>query len=218
MYSGNYDLLTTGAWSETRRRETEKAKGWDFHYYHHSSGWAPPSPPAQSSNPAWDTFKATANRFKTSGFFRELDGDNVKSPTDIFRCHAKMYIFADCYGISDLMELALNKLGQRLITFKLSDETVGDILDLLRYCDDATVPEELKSFVFLYAASQAQTLWKSPDFQECVLESRKLSMTLFNELLKTPAQGADRSSSNQTNNWGYSTSWNPDFSYGAWNW
>ena len=43
---------------------------------------------------------------------------------------------------------------------------------MLRYGDDAAAPEELKSFVFLYGASQADMLWRIPDFQECVLESR----------------------------------------------
>ncbi len=58
----------------------------------------------------------------------------MRSQADIFRCHAKMYIVADCYGISDLMDLALNKLARdssrsasptrRLRTFSTCCDTV----------------------------------------------------------------------------------------------
>ncbi len=183
-YTGNYDPLTTAVWSETRSRETKKTVGQNMQYnYYHPPTWAGLR---TRPNLVLENFRTAANRFNKDGFYQDLDGDGMKSQIDIFRRHAKMCIFADCYGISDLLELALNKLGERLITFKLSDETVGDILDLLRYCDDAAAPEELKSFVILYAASEAKTLWKSEDFQKYVLESRELTTALFNQVLTAP--------------------------------
>ena len=185
-YSGNYDLLAASAWPETRRREIEKTREWGKNLFEPYNDTYAPRARSGRLGVLWTRFKTIANRFKRSGFYPDHKGDDMNSQADIFRRHAKMYIFADCYGISDLMNLALNNLGERLITFELSDETVGDILDLLRYCDDAAVPGELKSFVFLYAASQADTLWRSPDFRECVLQSRELTTALFTQVLEAP--------------------------------
>lgn len=207
-YSGKYDVLSAGAWPETGPPEIKTTDGEDALFEPYDDDTSTPRARGRLEV-LWARFTATANRFEKSGFYRDQEGDDVKSQSDIFCRHANMYIFADYYGISDLMDLAFNNLGERLIAFKLSDETVADILDLLRYCDDAAVPEELKSFVFLYAASQADALCRIPDFRECVLESRELTTALFTQVLEVNESDDDDDDDNYSSDSGMDTDcWN----------
>ena len=53
--------------------------------------------------------------------------------TEVFLCHARMYVFAEKYDIQDLRKLALQKLQHQLAIHTLYIERVGEIMALLRY-------------------------------------------------------------------------------------
>ncbi|KAG6110195.1 hypothetical protein E4U14_002892 [Claviceps sp. LM454 group G7] len=67
--------------------------------------------------------------------------------------HAKIFIFADCYGVAGLLDLAMQKLHKALCGFQLSRQRIGDILDLVRFCYERPGPEKLKRLVASYSAA-----------------------------------------------------------------
>ncbi|KAG5961938.1 hypothetical protein E4U56_003611 [Claviceps arundinis] len=73
--------------------------------------------------------------------------------SDFFIAHAKVFAFADCYGINALMDLSMRRLHQALCGFRLSKTRVGDILALVRFCYERPGPEKLKRLVASYSAA-----------------------------------------------------------------
>ncbi|KAG6118797.1 hypothetical protein E4U13_008241 [Claviceps humidiphila] len=61
-----------------------------------------------------------------------------------FIAHAKVYIFADCYGVAGLLNLAMRKLHKALCGFRLSTLRIDDVVSLVDYCYNLrqTVPRE----------------------------------------------------------------------------
>ncbi|KAG6063447.1 hypothetical protein E4U32_001242 [Claviceps aff. humidiphila group G2b] len=73
--------------------------------------------------------------------------------SEFFIAHAKVFTFADCYGIDALMDLSMRRLHQALCGFRLSKTRVGDILALVRFCYERPGPEKLKKLVASYSAA-----------------------------------------------------------------
>ncbi|KAG6024091.1 hypothetical protein E4U40_003586 [Claviceps sp. LM458 group G5] len=67
--------------------------------------------------------------------------------------HAKIFVFADCYGIDALMNLAMQKIHRALCEFRLSRVRVDDILALVRFCYERPAPEKLRKLVASYSAA-----------------------------------------------------------------
>ncbi|KAG5961189.1 hypothetical protein E4U58_004386 [Claviceps cyperi] len=67
--------------------------------------------------------------------------------------HAKIFLFADCYEIDALMNLAMQKLHKALCEFRLSRVRVDDILALIRFCYEQPAPEKLRKLVASYSAA-----------------------------------------------------------------
>ncbi|KAG6078061.1 hypothetical protein E4U33_000957 [Claviceps sp. LM78 group G4] len=67
--------------------------------------------------------------------------------------HAKIFVFADCYGIDALMKLAMQKIHRALCEFRLSRVRVNDILALVRFCYERPAPEKLRKLVASYSAA-----------------------------------------------------------------
>ncbi|KAG6018830.1 hypothetical protein E4U19_007864 [Claviceps sp. Clav32 group G5] len=70
--------------------------------------------------------------------------------SEFFIAHAKIYIFADCYGVAGLLDLTMRKLHKALCGFRLSTLRMGDIVSLVNYCYDRPCPETLKMMVVSY--------------------------------------------------------------------
>ncbi|KAG6024096.1 hypothetical protein E4U40_003591 [Claviceps sp. LM458 group G5] len=73
--------------------------------------------------------------------------------SEFFIAHAKVFAFADCYGIDALMDLSMRRLHQALCGFRLSKTRVSDILALVRFCYERPGPEKLKRLVASYSAA-----------------------------------------------------------------
>ncbi|KAG5987961.1 hypothetical protein E4U52_007007 [Claviceps spartinae] len=67
--------------------------------------------------------------------------------------HAKIFVFADCYGIDALMNVAMQKLHKALCEFRLSRVRVDDILALVCFCYERPAPEKLRKLVASYSAA-----------------------------------------------------------------
>ncbi|AEO64660.1 uncharacterized protein THITE_2110951 [Thermothielavioides terrestris NRRL 8126] len=103
---------------------------------------------------------------------------------NVFLRHARLYVFADFYGISRLMDQAFCNLGEALVTFHLSPDNVEDVIALLSYCYEDDRPARLRSMVVMYAACWAESLWTTSSFQKLVEEHRELSTGLLRSLLE----------------------------------
>ncbi|KAG6078058.1 hypothetical protein E4U16_001692 [Claviceps sp. LM84 group G4] len=73
--------------------------------------------------------------------------------SELLVAHAKVFVFADCYGIEALVNLSMRKLHQALCGFRLSKARVADILALVRFCYERPGPDKLKKLVASYSAA-----------------------------------------------------------------
>lgn len=108
--------------------------------------------------------------------------------TDVFLSHARMYIFADYYGIDSLQTLALHKLCRVLISFDVYVENCGDIIQLVQYCFEHTINkggqvERLRALVCLYTACKVEELWNVTDFRDVAKTLPDFTTGLITSLL-----------------------------------
>ena len=101
-----------------------------------------------------------------------------------FVTHAKLYALAGCYGISELNELSLYKLGKALQEAVLDADMVDNAVNLLQYCYDEPTPPTLKSFLVLYAACMVETLWSNTKFRELLARHGELSFALIEAMMR----------------------------------
>ncbi|KAH6617461.1 hypothetical protein F5144DRAFT_660741 [Chaetomium tenue] len=141
----------------------------------------------------WDRFIEAANPFKKNSFLARTDLE--KDYSQIFLCHAKMYVFADYYGITRLMDLSREKLGHLLVALTTKMEFHGqrlaDFVDLVQYCYDEPAPEALQSFIMMYAAYHANLLWKDAQFQDLVEADGEVAFAFIKEIMPAYVNAKD---------------------------
>ncbi|KAG6204919.1 hypothetical protein E4U35_002997 [Claviceps purpurea] len=93
-------------------------------------------------------------------------GSMAADYSEFFIAHAKVFIFADYYGVVELMNLSIDRLYNALRVFRLSSERIGDILALVRFCYERPSPNRLKKLVLSYSAAIID-----PDVSESVAQS-----------------------------------------------
>ncbi|KAL2143314.1 hypothetical protein VTI28DRAFT_10557 [Corynascus sepedonium] len=96
--------------------------------------------------------------------------------------HVRIYIFAECYGVSRLMDLSFYNLGQMLVGSELrkgEEVDVEDLAILLRYCYDEPAPETLKLLLLRYTACNLKKVWKSGSFQKLLLAHHDVAIALL---------------------------------------
>lgn len=128
----------------------------------------------------WREFKNACS----ADFPARKDWPGGKSCTDnVFLSHARLYIFADYYGISGLIDSSFHKLGKALMDIELDGDRVENVIDVLQYCYDELAPPKLRSFLVLYAACKIETLWKSTRFRELLARRSELSTALIGAMI-----------------------------------
>jgi hypothetical protein len=87
--------------------------------------------------------------------------------------HAKLYVFADSYGIHYLMATLLTKLGSVLLSG--CEGGMEQVVALFQYCFDVDEPrpERLRWYMMEYAVYGARLLWKSEGFRAFVASNRE---------------------------------------------
>jgi hypothetical protein len=97
--------------------------------------------------------------------------------TPIFLAHARLYTFADMRLIYPLKSLALHKLQQTLIVFRLCKWRVGDVVKLARYAYDQGPDrsktgslDELRQLVVEYMACKVRHIGEHKDFKALLEE------------------------------------------------
>ncbi|KAG5931949.1 hypothetical protein E4U60_005659 [Claviceps pazoutovae] len=79
-------------------------------------------------------------------------------------------MFADCYGVAGLPDLAIQKLRKALCGLQLSRVRVGDIPALVRFCYERSGSEKLKRLVASYSAAILDSESTMDHFREMLKE------------------------------------------------
>lgn len=108
--------------------------------------------------------------------------------TDVFLNHARIYVFADCYGIDPLQTLALHKLRRALVPFDIYVENCDDIIQLVQYCFEHTINkggqvDRLRALVCLYTACKVERLWNVIGFRDAAKTLPDFTTDLITSLL-----------------------------------
>ncbi|KAG8531838.1 uncharacterized protein KY384_003474 [Bacidia gigantensis] len=98
--------------------------------------------------------------------------------TNIFLCHAEVYVFAASIGMKKLEQYALHQLHTTLVNFVLYKERVGDVVALIKYAykytTDVSVAgcaeEALGKIIRVYVGSEMEIFMKNNEFQKLVIE------------------------------------------------
>lgn len=119
------------------------------------------------------------NRKSTEGYATVLLG------------HARLYVFAEKWGIRALKALTLSKIHRTLTSFTLYDARRPDIVELLRYTfsndntpDRVDNVDELRSLVMLYTACEVEILLRCPEFLSLIAEGGAFAQDLVRILMK----------------------------------
>ncbi|OCL02376.1 hypothetical protein AOQ84DRAFT_434418 [Glonium stellatum] len=101
------------------------------------------------------------------------NSDEQEDYTPVFLAHARLYVFADKYGIESLKSLSLQKLHKTLKNFTLYRARVGDILKLVQYAYEHTADygnDSLRVIVAEYILCEIDTIGKTRKFSDLMEE------------------------------------------------
>ena len=137
----------------------------------------------------WYDFKSKKYATPKPAFRPRKNRESCEDYTEVFLCHARLYVFADKYDIGPLKDLSLHKLQQTLAVFTLYGERVGDIVELMRYSYEHTADllepiDELRLLVIHYAGCVVEDLARSVEFRSLLEEAGSLAGDLFDQMLK----------------------------------
>lgn len=103
--------------------------------------------------------------------------------TPVFLGHARLYVFAEKYGIEELKALTLHKLHSSLCVFSLYQERYKDVLELLKYTYDNTPSRSpldgLRELVSQYISCEGKQVTTSEQCLSLVEEGGPLARDLF---------------------------------------
>ena len=109
--------------------------------------------------------------------------ESCEDYTEVFLCHARLYVFAAKYDVGPLKDLSLHKLQRTLAAFTLYEQRVGDIVKLMRYSYERTAyrlesVDELRLLVIHYAGCFVEDLARSVEFLLLLEEAGPLARDL----------------------------------------
>ena len=95
--------------------------------------------------------------------------------TEVFLCHARLYVFADLQDIQELKVLVLDELRALLAIFDLYQERTGDVVSLLRYAyassGQSSSGESLRGILTEFVGIEMEVLMRDREFREAILEN-----------------------------------------------
>lgn len=115
----------------------------------------------------------------------QVGGPATSNP---YLLHAKVFVFADYWGVTGLKGVSLRKLSNALqdVGLLVNTKWVRDrLVALVEYCHEEPRPEELITLVHLYAAFRLPQLWESEKFQELFRHHTELSVALMRAVVES---------------------------------
>ena len=110
---------------------------------------------------------------------------SVEDYTEVFLCHARLYVFAEKYDIQPLKKLALSKLQQTLAIYTLFPERVGDVTSLLKYVYANTSEskpdvEDIRTMLAHYIGCEMETLVRDGEIKELLASNEEMLNDFLN--------------------------------------
>ncbi|KAJ2906338.1 hypothetical protein MKZ38_002054 [Zalerion maritima] len=101
----------------------------------------------------------------------------------VFLAHAEMYRLGDKYDIQKLRDASRAKLHQALKFWLVCPERIGDLVELVHYLYDNTVPrDKMREMVYLYWSAVAEDIYTCPEvkaFMPCAQEFSSRLVEIF---------------------------------------
>ena len=176
------------------KKDKKKAKGrakWadDFDDVVPKNGEPAALAPRSKKSELWENFKSKAYATSKPAFQPRKNRESCEDYTEVFLCHARLYVFANKYNVGPLRELSLHKLQRTLAEFTLYEERIGDIVNLLRYSYVNTAGrsesvDDLRLLVVHYSACVVEDLSQSDEFQLLLEEVGSLARDLVKQMLQ----------------------------------
>ena len=99
--------------------------------------------------------------------------------TEVFLCHARLYVFAEKYDIQTLKKLCYQKLQRTLAIYTLYPERIGDITTLLKYvyantAETADEKEDIRTMLAHYVGTEMDTLNKYGEIKDLMVENGEI--------------------------------------------
>jgi hypothetical protein len=137
----------------------------------------------------WSEFTEKAHVRHHQPWEPRQNKESCEDYTQVFLCHARLYVFSDRYCIEPLQKLTLQKLRLTLSTFILFKERVSDITELVQYAYAHTMEHEegidkLRSLVMDYVICQMEAIVKDKNFVTMLQEPGALAKDLVLKLLQ----------------------------------
>ena len=105
--------------------------------------------------------------------------------------HAKLFVFADEYIVTELKPVCLDRMYDVLVEYKLSEKTVSHLMDMIRYVyantahtDSDGADSELRTLIKRYVVAKLEVLAKYSDFVLFVRNDGAFSSELLLSLAK----------------------------------
>lgn len=133
----------------------------------------------------WSEFMEKAHVKHHEPWEPRQNTESCEDYTQVFLCHARLYVISDRYCIEPLQELALQKLRLTLSTFILFSKRVSDIIELVQYTYAHTMEHEegidkLRSLVIC----QMEAIVKDKNFITMLQEPGALAKDLVLKSLR----------------------------------
>jgi hypothetical protein len=137
----------------------------------------------------WSEFTEKAHVRYREPWEPRQNKESCEDYTQVFLCHARLYVFSDQYCIEPLQELARQKLRLTLSTFILFDKRVSDIVELVQYTYAHTMEHEegidkLRSLVMDYVICKMEAIVKDKNFITLLQEPGALAKDLVLKSLR----------------------------------
>ncbi|KAG6268438.1 hypothetical protein E4U48_004689 [Claviceps purpurea] len=111
-------------------------------------------------------------------------GEGQRNEAELLLSHARLYVFADCYGITQLMRLSLCTLHHVLMKVLESNDLTDMVVELLEYCYENDTPHALRDLVVEYIVCRVEYLWLDPAVQDIARAHGDFSAAVVNGLLR----------------------------------
>ena len=142
-----------------------------------------PGPQKCKRDRAWMAFTNKAEVLHRKSWEPRQNTESCEEYTEVFLCHARLYVFSDRHGIESLRELSLQKLRLTLSKFHLFDERVPDVVELVSYTYRHTMEhdrgiDKLRNLVMDYVICNLEIVFKNKNFKQMLIEAGALSKDL----------------------------------------
>ena len=137
----------------------------------------------------WEEFSQSGNRSTVPTCQILGEQHDYKDYTNVFLCHARVYVFADQYDIGSLATMALRKLRKTLVEHTLYKDRADSIFDLIQYSytntpDPSSSIDRLRELVLLYSTCVVEDLAREARFLPFLAEVESFRDDLMMSMLK----------------------------------